>query len=103
MMDRAIADYNSKMQLRRHDRADEFLAAAGAALRRRPVINQLPLAFAGAPERYRPNLVFYSVADGGAVCGAAAPSPPWPVQLAESTPAAAALVGEAFGHRDERL
>jgi len=88
------------MELRRHASARDFLDAVGAVLRERPVINQLAIAIAGTcvidPSRYGPDVRFYSAAEGAALEGVALQTPPWPVQVAECTPAAAAALGRTF-------
>ncbi len=84
------------MRVRRHTGAEEYLAAVGPTLRRRPVVNQLAIAIADAcvrePGRYGSDVVFYSVEDSGAIVGAALQTRPWPVQIAESSPEAARLL-----------
>jgi RimJ/RimL family protein N-acetyltransferase len=84
----------------RHAHAADYLAVVGSTLRRRPVINQLPLAIAETcardPARYGPEAVFYSVELGGAISGAAVQTPPWPVQLSDVTPEAAWELAQAF-------
>lgn len=88
------------MNVRRHASASEYLDTAGAALRRRPVINQLTIAIAqtcaNEPERYGAGCIFYSVEDGGEVVGAALQTPPWPVQVSAAPIEAARELGLAF-------
>ena len=78
------------MERCRHASARDFLDTVGAALRQRPVINQLAIAIAGtcvvAPARYGSDLRFYSAAEGGALQGVALQTPPWPVQVAACAP-----------------
>ena len=88
------------MIVRGHATAQDYLDAVGPVLRRRPVINQLALAIAQTcvrePERYGPGVVFYSVERDGAICGAALQTPPWPVQVSESSDEAARELARAF-------
>jgi len=84
----------------RHASAADFLEIVGSTLRRRPVINQLPLAIADTcvrePGRYGPDAVFYSVELSGEICGAAVQTPPWPVQLSDASREAARELAQAF-------
>ena len=88
------------MNVRRHANAAEYLDAAGAALRRRPVINQLVIAIAQMcakePDRYGAGCIFYSVEDDGEVVAAALQTPPWPVQVSAAPIQAARELGRAF-------
>jgi len=88
------------MTAHRQASAADFLTIVGPTLRRRPVINQLPLAIAETcvrdPERYGPDAVFYSVELGGAICGAAVQTPPWHVQLSDASPEAARELAQVF-------
>jgi GNAT superfamily N-acetyltransferase len=88
------------MLVRAHPSAQAFLDAVGATLRRRPVINQLPIAIAQTcvrePDRYGPGAVFYSALHDGAIAGAALQTPPWPVQLSDATADAARALAHAF-------
>jgi len=88
------------MTLHRHASAADYLAIVGPTLRRRPVVNQLPLAIADTcardPDRYGPDSVFYSVERDGAIRGAAVHTPPWPVQLSDASPDAARELAQVF-------
>lgn len=95
------------MLVRRHTRAEDYLAAVGPTLRRRPVINQLAIAIAQTcvrePDRYGADVAFYSVERDGAIVGAALQTRPWPVQIAESTAEAARLLARAFATNEPPL
>jgi predicted GNAT family acetyltransferase len=95
------------MLVRRHTRAEDYLAAVGPTLRRRPVINQLAIAIAQTcvrePDRYGADVAFYSVERDGAIVGAALQTRPWPVQIAESTAEAARLLARAFAANEPPL
>src|SRR5262245_46272317 len=88
------------MTVHRHASAAEYLAIVGSTLRRRPVVNQLPLAIADTcardPGRYGPDAVFDSVEIHGAIRGAAVQTPPWPVQLSDASPDAARELAHVF-------
>ena len=88
------------IDVRRHDTARDFLDACGATLRRRPVANQLPIAIADRcaidPDAYGGQVRLWTAWRDGANAGAALQTLPWPVQLAESEPDAAAALGAAF-------
>jgi ribosomal protein S18 acetylase RimI-like enzyme len=87
------------MQVRKHEDPRAFLEVVGDLLRRRVVMNQIPLSITNTcitdPARYGAGVVFYSV-DNGGLAGAAVQTPPWPVQIAECTPEGAALLGRTF-------
>lgn len=95
------------MLVRRHTRAEDYLAAVGPTLRRRPVVNQLAIALAQScvrePDRYGADVAFYSVERDGAIVGAALQTRPWPVQIAESTTEAARLLARAFAANEPVL
>jgi len=84
----------------KHADARAFLEACGAALRRQPVANQMPLGIAHnilvEPERYGHDLRMYTAAVGGEVIGAVLQTPPWPVQITLTTFEAAAALGRTF-------
>jgi RimJ/RimL family protein N-acetyltransferase len=88
------------MTVHRYDRAQAFLDAVGPMLRRRPVINQLLLGIAHnsvrEPDRYGPGALFYGVDHGGALCGAALQTPPWPVQLSDAPVEAVRALAHTF-------
>lgn len=77
------------------------------ALRRHPVINQLPIAIAQTcmrePDRYGPDVVFFGVEADGEVLAAAVQTPPWPVQVSVASVDGARVLARAFAELPQAL